>query len=276
MKTSKIQKFLYRTLVGRLLLKILTAPVISAIVGKFMDSPLSIPCIKPFIRCNNIDMSEYEENEFRSYNEFFTRKIKSECRVVNMNPNVLISPCDSKLTAYKINDHSVFNIKKSHYRIEDLLHSKSLAQRFTDGYCLIFRLEVDDYHRYCYIDNGTKSRNFFIQGVLHTVNPIALERYNIYKQNSREFTVLHTENFGDVVQVEVGAMMVGRICNYQETGSFRRGQEKGMFEFGGSTVVLLFEKDKICLNDDILRNSASGTETVVKFGSKIGYKNLST
>ena len=108
--------------------------------------------------------------------------------------------------------------------------------------------------------------------MLHTVNPIALERYNIYKQNSREFTVLHTENFGDVVQVEIGAMMVGRICNHQETGSFRRGQEKGMFEFGGSTVVLLFEKDKICLNDDILRNSASGIETVVKFGSSIGYK----
>ena len=272
MKVSKIQKFLYRTFAGRFLLKILTAPAISVIVGKFMDSPLSIPCIKPFIRRNNIDMSEYEKTEFRSYNEFFTRKIKSERRVVNMNPNVLISPCDSKLTAYKINQNSIFSIKGSHYRIEDLLRSKSLAKRFTDGYCLIFRLEVDDYHRYCYIDNGTKSRNFFIQGVLHTVNPIALERYNIYKQNSREFTVLHTENFGDVVQVEVGAMMVGRICNHQEKGSFRRGQEKGMFEFGGSTVVLLFEKDKIRLNDDILRNSASETETVVKFGSKIGYK----
>lgn len=136
MKVSKIQKFLYRTLAGRFLLKILTAPAISVIVGKFMDSPLSVPCIKPFIRRNNIDMSEYEKTEFRSYNEFFTRKIKSERRVVNMNPNVLISPCDSKLTAYKINQNSIFSIKDSHYRIEDLLRSKSLAKRFTDGYCL--------------------------------------------------------------------------------------------------------------------------------------------
>lgn len=272
MKISKTQKFLYGTFTGRFLLKILTNPNISAIVGKFMDSPLSKPFIKPFIYRNNIDMSEYEKTEFCSYNEFFTRKIKRERRAVNMNPNVLISPCDSKLTAYKINKNSVFCIKDSRYRIEDLLRSKSLAERFTDGYCLIFRLEVDDYHRYCYIDNGTKSRNFFIQGILHTVNPIALERYNIYKQNSREFTILYTENFGDVVQVEVGAMMVGRICNHHETGTFRRGQEKGMFEFGGSTVVLLFEKDKICLNGDIVRNSSAGTETVVKFGSKIGYK----
>ena len=145
-----------------------------------------------------------------------------------------------------------------------------LANRFCGGYCLIFRLEVDDYHRYCYIDNGTKTDNTFIAGELHTVNPVALERYNIYKRNSREYTVLHTENFGDVVQVEVGAMMVGRIVNHHGEGGFCRGEEKGKFEFGGSTIVMLFGKDTICPDEDILRNSAEGIETVVKYGEKIG------
>ena len=129
---------------------------------------------------------------------------------------------------------------------------------------------MDDYHRYCYIDNGSKSRNIHIDGELHTVNPIALGRYNIYKRNSREYTVLHTENFGDAVQVEVGAMLVGRIVNHDGEGKIRRGTEKGMFEFGGSTIVMLFEKDRISIDSDILRNSANGDETVVKYGEKIG------
>ena len=129
---------------------------------------------------------------------------------------------------------------------------------------------MDDYHRYCYIDNGTKTDNTFIAGELHTVNPIALERYNIYKRNCREYTVLHTENFGDVVQIEVGAMMVGRIVNNHGEASFVRGEEKGRFEFGGSTIVMLFGRDSISVDHDILCNSAEGIETVVKLGEKIG------
>lgn len=134
---------------------------------------------------------------------------------------------------------------------------------------MIFRLEVDDYHRYCYIDSGTKTENTFINGELHTVNPIALEHYNIYKRNCREYTVLHTENFGDVVQVEVGAMMVGRIVNRHGAAEVVRGEEKGKFEFGGSTIVLLVQEDMIRIDDDILRNSAENIETVVKYGEKV-------
>lgn len=140
---------------------------------------------------------------------------------------------------------------------------------------MIFRLCVDDYHRYCYIDNGTKTENVHINGELHTVNPIALEKYNIYKRNSREFTMLHTENFGDVVCIEVGAMLVGRIKNrHRNAHYFAKGEEKGMFEYGGSTIVLLFEKGMISVDSDILANSAHGYETVVKYGEKIGTKKL--
>lgn len=191
-------------------------------------------------------------------------------RLVDLNVNHLISPCDSKLSAYKICSRSIFRIKDSHYRIEDLLQNKSLAQQYSGGLCLIFRLEVDDYHRYCYIDDGEKGDNIYINGELHTVNPIALEHYNIYKRNCREYTILHTEHFGDVAQVEVGAMMVGRIANHHREYAFLRGEEKGMFLFGGSTIVLLIEKDRVRLDEDILRNTADGFETVVKYGEKIG------
>jgi phosphatidylserine decarboxylase len=267
---NKLLKKLYGNTLGRVLLKTLTAPCISRAAGAFMDSRASKLLIKPFIKRSGIDTSQYVMCGFRSYNDFFTRRIKTGKRPVDIEADHLISPCDSKLTAHKISRNSIFRIKGSRYRVSDLLQNEFLANRFCGGYCLIFRLEVDDYHRYCYIDNGTKTDNTYIAGELHTVNPIALERYNIYKRNCREYTVLHTENFGDVVQIEVGAMMVGRIVNNHGEASFRRGEEKGRFEFGGSTVVMLFGKDSIVLDNDILRNSAEGIETVVKLGEKIG------
>jgi phosphatidylserine decarboxylase len=271
-KQNKLLEKMYGSVLGRVLLKTLTAPAVSKIAGAFMDSRPSKLLIKPFIKRSGIDTSQYMMHGFRSYNDFFTRVVKPGKRPVDFTPEHLISPCDSKLTVYKIGRNSIFRIKGSRYRVSDLLKNDFLAKRYCGGYCLIFRLEVDDYHRYCYIDSGTKTDNTFISGELHTVNPIALARYNIYKRNSREYTVLHTDNFGDVVQVEVGAMMVGRIVNHHGEGAFSRGQEKGKFEFGGSTIVMLFGKDSIVPDTDILRNSAEGIETVVKYGEKIGRK----
>jgi phosphatidylserine decarboxylase len=271
-KQNKLLKKMYGSAVGRVFLKTLTAPAVSRIAGSFMDSRPSKLLIKPFIKRSGIDTSQYIMEGFRSYNDFFTRVVKPEKRPVDFTPEHLISPCDSKLTVYKISKNSIFRIKGSRYRVRDLLQNDFLAQRYCGGYCLIFRLEVDDYHRYCYIDNGIKTDNTFIAGELHTVNPIALEKYNIYKRNSREYTVLHTEHFGDVVQVEVGAMMVGRIVNHHGECAFFRGQEKGKFEFGGSTIVMLFGKDTIIPDRDILVNSSEGIETVVKYGEKIGVK----
>lgn len=267
---NKLLEKLYGNTAGRVLLKIITLPVVSKLVGAFMDSPLSVPLIEPFIRRNNIDMTQFQDVRFKSYNAFFTRRIRPETRPVDLNASSLISPCDSKLTAYRIGAKSIFNIKGSKYRVSDMLRDTFLARRYIGGYCLIFRLCVDDYHRYCFIDNGTCSGSVSIAGELHTVNPIALRHFNIYKRNSREYTVLRTENFGDVIQMEVGAMLVGRICNDKTSGEFCKGEEKGRFEFGGSTVVLLFEPDRIAVDDDILRNSANNTETVVKYGEKIG------
>ena len=268
-KQNILLKKLYGTVCGRVILKALTAPAVSKAAGAFMDSRLSVPLIKRFIKSSGIDTSQYVMKKFRSYNEFFTRRVKRGMRPIDRMPSHFISPCDSKLTVYKIGKSSVFRIKGSRYRVSDLIQNDFLAKRYEGGYCMIFRLEVDDYHRYCYIDSGTKTENTFINGELHTVNPIALEHYNIYKRNCREYTVLHTENFGDVVQIEVGAMMVGRIVNRHGAAEVVRGEEKGKFEFGGSTIVLLVQEDMIRIDDDILRNSAEIIVTVVNYGEKV-------
>lgn len=267
---NRILAKLYETFGGRILLKFLVVPVVSKTAGVFMDSPLSVPFIKKFIRKHKINTSDYDMKKFRSYNEFFTRKIKPGKRMIDYRADHLISPCDSKLSVYKINHDSIFRIKDSLYRVSDLLANEFLARRYDGGYCFIYRLEVDDYHRYCYIDDGEKTENIFIKGELHTVNPIALKRYNIYRRNSREYTILHTDNFGDVVHMEVGALMVGKICNHHGEHYFAKGEEKGMFKFGGSTIVQLFEKNTVRPDYDIMKNTREGFETIVRYGEKTG------
>ena len=145
-----------------------------------------------------------------------------------------------------------------------------MAKRYAGGYALIFRLTVDDYHRYCYVAEGEKSENTRIPGVLHTVNPIANDHFPIYKENSREYSILHSAKFGDILMMEVGALLVGRIVNHHEAAEVTRGQEKGYFQFGGSTVVLLTEPGSVIIDEDILHNSREGTETIVRYGEKIG------
>lgn len=274
LKPSRILRILYGNMFGRLLLKLLYHPYVSRFVGHFMDSRLSTYMIPRFIKNNKIDMTEYEDVSYRSYNAFFTRKVRPLKRIVDHDTSHLISPCDAKLSVYRINANSVFFIKDSTYTIEDLLCNAELADKYCDGICLIFRLAVDDYHRYCYIDDGTKGKNIKIPGVLHTVQPIALRHYNIYKRNAREYTVLDTEHFGRIVQVEVGAMMVGKIKNHHATHTYIRGEEKGYFEFGGSTIVLLLKKDTVILDPEFEENTKNGMETVVKYGEKIGIKRI--
>lgn len=262
---------LYKTVPGRMLLKVLTKPIISRVVGCFMNSFLSTGIIDIFVKKSDIKLSDYEKRKYKSYNEFFTRKIKKGKRPIAKDPKVFVSPCDSKFSVYEIDGKNVFYIKGSAYTLKDLLDGDEIYKEFEGGYCMIFRLTVDDYHRYCYIDNGTKGENYFIPGELHTVNPIALEHCNIYKRNCREYTVLETENFDKVVQVEVGAMLIGKIINHHGKHSFKRGEEKGMFEFGGSTTVLLVKKNQIKVDEDLLENSRENIETIVKLGERIGY-----
>lgn len=267
---SRFLKGLYGSLLGRMLLKPLVTPGVSRAAGKLLSTKASCVLIKPFVRSTGIDMSQYVPQTYASYNDFFIRRIRPELRPVEMNPRILISPCDSKLTVLPITPESRFTLKHTEYTLESMLRDPELAGRYQGGYCLIFRLAVDDYHRFCYAADGEKGENVKIPGVFHTVNPIANDYFPIYKENSREYTVLKNDVFGDILTMEVGALMVGKIHNHHGPAIVKRGQEKGYFLFGGSTVVMLLQAGKAEIDGDILRNSAEGIETIVKFGEKIG------
>lgn len=269
---DKLLAALYGHAWGRMLLKPLVQPWISRAAGWLLSTRLSCVLIEPFIRKNNIDMSQFAEEKYHSYNAFFSRRIKPGARVVDMDPAHFVSPCDSKLTVLKITDDMRFALKHTEYSVASLLCNDALAQRYTGGWALVFRLTVDDYHRYCYAADGEKGENVFIPGRLHTVNPIANDYFPIYKENSREYSVLHSDDFGDIVMMEVGALLVGRIVNLHGEKRVQRGEEKGYFQFGGSTIVLLVQKDQLLPDADIIENSREGAETVVRMGEKIGCK----
>lgn len=270
-KSPKSATVLYKTLIGGVLLAFATRKTVSKVGSIYMNSKLSTKRIKKFIKKNNINMEDYPKKKYKSFNDFFTRKIKEGKRPFPKDPNKLISVADSKLLVYKINEKTEMNIKGKKYNLKELIRDKKLAAQYKNGTCLVFRLTVDDYHRYSFVDDGIVIRNKKINGILHTVGPIAFKRYKVFKENQREYSVLKTKNFDEVIQMEVGALMVGKIVNH-DIKKFNRGQEKGYFLFGGSTVVLVFKDEVVEVDEDIVLNSDLGIETKVKLGEVIGRK----
>ncbi len=270
---DRLLHILYTHTAGRLLLKPLVNPAFSQLAGRFLDSAPSRILIHSFIEKNNIKMSDYEVRNYTSFNDFFTRKIKPGTRIIAGDENTLISPCDSYVTAFPITEGCSLNIKDTEYTLRSLLHSRRLSERFQGGSALVFRLTVSDYHRYSYAVSGVRSKNYRIPGCLHTVNPVANDYYPIYKENTREYTVIHSPVFGDVLQMEVGALLVGKITNHTETAQVTRGTEKGYFEFGGSTIVLLLQKGAVSLRPDLFVNTENGFETQVHYGDSLGTAN---
>lgn len=271
---DRVLRLLYGNRAGRMVLGWLIRPEVSKFVGRFMDTGLSRIMINPFIKKNDIDLSLCQKNEFESYNDFFKRKLVPGARTIDTTDEGFVSPCDSRLTVYDIEDteRQTFNIKDSEYTVASLLRDKKLARHYRGGKLWLFRLCVDDYHRYIYNVSGMQSGVRRIEGLYHTVNPIASEYYDIYKENTREYCLIRTEDAGTVVDMEVGALLVGRIVNrYVDSTDVRRGEEKGYFEFGGSTIILLTQKDKVTPLGRIVENSRKDIETRVRQGELVGY-----
>ncbi len=264
-------EILYETGFGRLVLKLLTRPGISKICGAYMDSALSKTMIRRFIRKNAIDMDEYEEREFKSFNDFFCRKIKEGYRKNDPAQEHLICPCDGHLTAHEIHDGLVLPVKQSEYSIAELLKDENLAAEYEGGTALVFRLGVENYHRYAFVDEGVILAQKRIPGILHTVRPVALYERPVFLENTREYVVADTKNFGQMIQMEVGALLVGRICN-ESVKDFHRGEEKGHFEYGGSTIILLLKKNAVRIREEILACTSEDGETSVRMGQCIGEK----
>ena len=266
-----ILKFLYNHKTGRIILKPLISRPVSKLSGKLLDSRLSKILIDPFVIKNKIDKTDYLLDDIGNFNDFFCRRIKPGLRSINKEKTALIAPSDGLLSVYRINDGTVLGVKQSRFTIGRLLRDRKLAAAFCNGYVLVYRLCVNHYHRYIYFDSGKKYKDRRINGIYHTVRPLALEKYPVYIENTREYSVIDTDNFGRCVQMEVGAMLVGRIVNEcASPGRISRGDEKGHFEYGGSTIIVLIPEGRAELREDISESVNTGTEIPVIMGEAVG------
>ncbi len=237
--------FLYGTFIGRLALKGIMWTHLDLLIIFFLRSRLSHSYMIHYAKKHGIALSMQKLQQYRTFHDFFIRHNPSIA--YDPNPLHVISPCDGYLSVYDITEDGPLAIKGSHYGLEDILPCDSLATKFHGGLCLVFRLCASDYHRYIYIDDGYQHGNHFIEGQLHSVQPIACKTYPVYALNRRSWTIMDTRHFGSIAQIEIGALIVGGIVNNKENTHFHRGEEKGHFELAGSTIVILFEQDTITL-----------------------------
>lgn len=257
---------------GRLGDWVLSRKPFSRLYGAYQSSRLSRRKIEPFIRKFRIPMDEYDPGPFDSFNDFFIRRFRTGQRSFAKEPNVMPAFAEGRYLGFEqVKPGTLFPVKGLYLRAEALLEKSEIARQFANGPLLIARLCPVDYHRFHFPDTGTLERNYTIHGKLHSVNPIALERRgDIFCTNEREISILNTENFGKLAYIEVGAMCVGRIVqSYDGDKPFKRGEEKGYFLFGGSTVIVMGEPGRWKPEADILAETARRRETLVKLGEPV-------
>ena len=263
--------WLYNNPVGKATLTTLVKrKFVSDWYGGQMDSPDSKSKVEPFIKDFHIDMSIAQKQDFSTFNEFFYRKLKPNARPINQDSLVVVSPADGKLLAVSNIQNQDFIVKGFKFNIADYFDKQVLIDRYKDGSLLIIRLCPTDYHRYHFPVKGSVMEDAMILGDYYSVSPIALKKkIELLVMNKRSYCEIETEQFGYVVMSEVAATMVGTMINTYQGPQIEKGQERGYFKFGGSTVILFFEKDRIIIDADLLKNTAQGLETEVKMGTRI-------
>lgn len=276
---DKFLRWIYGTNLGNSILELLVKrKFFSSFYGKLQDVSFSRKKIERFVHDLSIDMKEAQREDigdYKNFNEFFARKLKKEARPICEDPNTLISPADGRILAYEnIHMDQVIQVKGSTYRLEEIFCDKRQASFYHGGVCIVIRLCPSDYHRFHFPDGGVPSPYRRIKGQYYSVNPMALNKIvGVYCQNKREITTFQSDHFGDMAMIEVGATCVGSIMQtYKEGKHVNKGEEKGYFKFGGSTVILFLEKEKIKMDEDLLYNTRNGMETKVNMGEGIGKK----
>lgn len=266
-------KFLYTHPFGILSLNLLfKRKLVSRVGGWFMNTRYSASKIEGFLEEHQMDLNHYFKptDGYRTFNDFFYRKVKPEFRPIGED---LVSPADGKMVAFNsIKESEKFFVKGSLFNTAEFLNSIDLAKDYKNGGLAIIRLAPTDYHRYHFPAAGKAGPSHKVKGNYLSVSPIALQQsISIFLTNKREFTELETEQFGKIVVADVGATMVGSIeQTYEFNSRVEKGQEKGYFAFGGSTIVLLTQDKKIKFSDDLIENSARGIETALFMGDTIG------
>lgn len=247
----------------------------SSLYGILQKSPFSRKKVRPFIESYHIDEAEFADpvDSFRSFNDFFIRKLNPSSRPIDSRPNQAVLPADGRYLVYpNVDEAQGFFVKGQKFCLSTFLQNPVLARRFAGGSMVIARLCPTDYHRFHFPCEAIADRPKLINGFLFSVNPIALRKnLSILWENKRFVTEMDTTYFGTVLYVEVGATAVGSV---KQTFSFgkkvEKGEEKGYFSFGGSCVILLFEKNRIQFDADLIANSEKLLETRALFGQSLG------
>lgn len=248
---------------------------ITWLYGWFQKQWWSRRKIKPFVDQLHVKIEESKKSleEFESFNDFFTRDIDLSKRPIQLDPHVCISPTDGRVLAYPVmhQDHT-FRIKRSSFNLRQFLRDGGLAEEFSGGSMVISRLYLSDFHHFYFPDSGVPGPGVSISGSYYAVSPYALRRLvPFYTENHRTLTLFDSDHFGRIAMVEIGAFTVGSIQQRYRPGiPVRKGDHKGFFEIGGSTVVLLFRKGAIRLDADLCSNTRGEIETYVRLGDSIG------
>lgn len=274
-------KWLYNSFWGKFLSNSLVKAPLSILYGQLQDLPISKNKIPGFIENFQIDMSEFlpekgkdELEPYSSFNTFFVREFKDGAREIEKSPDKMPAFSEARYFGYSsITDDKTIPVKGKFLNAQELLSNSKWTETFKDGPLLLARLCPVDYHRFHFPDSGHVLDHYKVGGLYHSVNPIALKaKEDIFSTNVREVTILETENFGKIAYVEVGAICVGRIEQSTDLTTFKRGQEKGYFLFGGSTVIIIGEKGKWSPSSDIIDYTNKGMETYIQLGDVVATK----
>lgn len=245
-------------------------PAFSKWYGWRMSKPESAERVAPFIGKYGLDPDDFAETpaSFRSFNEFFFRKLKPAARP--LDPAPIVFPADGRHLGFSdISAISSFFVKGQRFDLTALLDDAALAAKFAKGSLVLSRLCPVDYHRFHFPAAGVPSETRMINGPLFSVSPIALAQNLSYLwTNKRTLTQLKTADFGTILLLEIGATCVGTIGQTFTPGErVEKGAEKGYFAFGGSSTITIFEPGAVALAADLLENSANQTELYARVGS---------
>ncbi|HLB53186.1 MAG TPA: archaetidylserine decarboxylase [Chlamydiales bacterium] len=246
---------------------------ISKWYGYLQTRPSSKRKVASFIATFRVDTTEFAESEFSCFNDFFIRKLKKEKRPLALGEDRAVLPADGRYLVFpNLLKTKQFYVKGQKFDLTSFLFDPNLARQFENGGMVIARLCPTDYHRFHFPCDGIPSAARLIQGALFSVNPIALrKKLSILAENKRMVTEIETKQFGRMLFIEIGATCVGSIHQTYKAGKeVKKGDEKGYFSFGGSCVILLFEKGRIAFDSDLIENSRKGLETKCFFGTSLG------
>lgn len=277
-------RWIYGNPLGRLSLELLVKRwLASAYYGWRMNWRASANKVLPFIVDYNLDVDEFAKSQFtfKTFNEFFYRSLKPGARPIagghstgsGQVDRVAVLPADGRhLALQNVDAAAGFYVKGQRFDLASFLGDAELAAKFAGGAMLISRLCPVDYHRFHFPVAGTAGEPRLINGFLYSVSPIALRRKLDYLwQNKRMVTLVESPVFGQVAVCEIGATMVGSIFQSFLPGrAVAKGEEKGLFKFGGSCVITLFQPGKIRFDADLVRHGAEGLEVYARMGERLG------